>query len=611
MPSFEAIRDVLGSLAAAAAIGISVFGLGRPALRRLNLPHNDPLFVGVWSMALGLVIGGSLLLVLAAAGCVYSSVIAGMTLAACFWSLVEFACIYLGAAVGRIVDPVSALAPGRAPPPRPRVTVLLALLAAVVLLPSLIVALAPTTSPEALSASLELPKELLLDHGFSASQLIGPAPPGLVQMWYLWALALNGPVAAALVHWGLGVLLALATVLLARAFLPARHTWLAGGLVLLCPGVQHQLSLPLADLGLALFCSLALAAVGQIVLHLEISRWPIAAGVMLGGAVAAMPAGLAFSEALGVVFAWVAAAQGESRREFWQAARTLLLACLVTAAPWLFFLGFSLNQPGPTQSIRSVVTHLGPLLLLAVGMLPATRRLRGLSLVIGVSSVFFVLAQYSPWPGRWWSPLVPPAGVVAVWVWRDTVQRTRAVSGIVSTAVVILALAVPVAGWRTAGNYLAVATGWQHRDDFLLTREPTYRAARMLNRIQNSSDRLLYQDSTGGGVASTFYFNCPAARQVGAADWLSWSSAARNDAALTDAASASGFTYVLVAEPAGFARGAATDRGLSTPDASAAAGSNDEVGPIGEVIPILEYRFADDNNRPIRYRLLRLAKCRR
>ncbi len=589
MPSFEAICDVLGSLAAAAAIGISAFGLGRPALRRLSLPHDGPLFVGVWSMALGLVIGGSLLLVLAAVGCVHSSVIVGLTLAACFWSLVEFTCIYLGATVGRIVDPLSAIEPSRAPSPRPRGTALVTLLAALVLLPSLVVALAPTTSPEALSASLELPKELLLDHGFSTSRLIGPAPPSLVQMWYLWALALNGPVAAALVHWGLGVLLALATVLLARDFLPSGYAWLAGCLVLLCPGVQHQLSLPLADLGLALFCALAMAAVGRIVVYLEVARWPVAAGVMLGAAVAAMPAGLAFAGALGIVFAWVAAAQRESRRELSQAARTLLLAFLVTAAPWLFFLGFSLNQPGPTQSVRSVVTHLGPLLLLALGMLPATRRLRGLSLLIGVSAVFFVLAPYSPWPGRWWSPLVPPAGIVAVWVWRETAERPRAVSGIISMAAAILALAVPVVRWTTAGGYLAVATGWQHRDDFLLAREPTYRAARMLNRIGHSSDRLLYQDSTGGCVASTFYFNCPTARQVGGG----------------------GFTYVLVAEAAESASGAATDRRLSTPDSSPPAGSNNEVGPFGEVIPILEYRFADDNNRPIRYRLLRLAKSRR
>ena len=116
MPSFAAIADVLGSLAAAAAIGLSAFGLGRPALRRLNLPHHDPLSVGVWSLALGLVIGGSLILTLAAAGCVYSSVIVGLTLAACFWSLVEFSCIYLGTAVGRIIDPLSTVEPD---PPRP------------------------------------------------------------------------------------------------------------------------------------------------------------------------------------------------------------------------------------------------------------------------------------------------------------------------------------------------------------------------------------------------------------------------------------------------------------------------------------------------------------
>ena len=486
-----------------------------------------------------------------------------------------------------------------------------AILVALVLLPSLVVALAPTTSPEALSTSLELPKELLLEHGFSGSNWIGSPPPNLVQMWYLWALAINGPVAAALVHWGLGGLLALATVLLARVLLPSQHAWLAGGLVLLCPGVQHQLSLPLADLGLGLFCALALVAVGRIVIHLELARWPIAAGLMLGGAVATMPAGLAFAGALGLVFAFVCCSQPESRPEFSQAARTVLMASLLTAAPWLFFLGFSLNQPGATQSMRSVAIHLGPLVLLALGILPATRRLRGLSLIIGVSAVFLVLAPCIPWPGRWWSPLVPPAAIVAVWVWQDMARRPRIVSGIASIAVVLLALAVPVVRWASIGGYLAVATGWQRRDDFLLCREPTYRAALMLNRIGRPSDRLLCEDTSASCLASTFYFNCPTVRQPVAVDSSRRSSTARDETAWTHAASASGFTYVLLADAVESASDGATDRTLSAAGASPPAVSQDEVGPIGEVIPILEYRFADDNNRPIRYRLLRLARCRR
>ncbi len=610
MPSLEAICDILGSLAAAAAIGVSAFGLGRPALRRLDLPQNDPLFVAVWSIALGLVIGGSLLLALAAAGWVYSSVIAGITLAACFWSLVEWTCVYLGAAVGRVVDPLSAIEPAWARRSWPRGTVLVTVLAGLVLLPSLVLALAPTTSPEALAASLELPKELLLDHGFSGSRLIRSTPPNLMQMWYLWALAINGPVAAALVHWGLGVLLALATVLLAGVFLPSGHAWLAGCLVLLCPGVQHQLSLPLADLGLALFCALALAAVGRIVVHLEVARWPIAAGLMLGGAVAAMPAGLAFGGALGLVLAYVCGSGREPGREISEAARTLLLASLATAAPWLFFLGFSLNRPGSVQSMWSVATHLGPLSLLALGVLSAMRRLRGLSLIIGVSAVYFVLAQYSPWPGRWWSPLVPPAGIVAVWVWQEMANCPRTVSSVASIAVVLLAVAAPIDRWTKAAGHLAVATGWQHRDEYLLAREPTYRAALMLNRIGRASDRLLCEDSPAAWGASTFYFNCPVARQVGVGSTPD-SSAARNDAAWIEAARAGGFTYLLLAEAVEAASVAASDSEPLSLDASPMAGISDEVGPIGEVIPILEYRFADDNNRPIRYRLLRVARCRR
>jgi hypothetical protein len=463
---------------------------------------------------------------------------------------------------------------------------------------------------------LELPKQLLLDHGFSGDRFIASAgsnsmQPNMVHMWYLWALALNGPVAAALVHWGLGVLLALATVLLASVLLPPGHAWLAGCLVLLCPGVQHQLSLPLADLGLALFCTLALAAVGRIAIHLETARWPIAAGLMLGGAIATMPAGLAFAAAVGSFLAYVCGSSREPRRELAQAARPILAAALITAAPGLFFLGFALHQPGSTQSLQSVAIHLGPLLLLALGVLPATRRLRGLGLIVGVSAIYFVLASCSPWPGRWWSPLVPPAGIVAVWVWQEIANGPRAMSGLASIAVVLLAMTVPILGWTRSLGALAVATGWQHRDDFLLAREPIYRAASMLNRIGRSTDRLLCEACPGASTASTFYFNCAVTRKVAAGNSKSGSSAARDDAAWIEAARSGGFSYLLLAEALESASDARSNDMRSNLDGPHLFGSGDEVGPIGEVIPILEYQSADDNNRPIRYRLLRVAKCRR
>ena len=47
-------------------------------------------------------------------------------------------------------------------------------------------------------------------------------------------------VAAQLVHWGLGLLLAAASVLLARPALGNRAAWLAGGIVLAVPGVTND-----------------------------------------------------------------------------------------------------------------------------------------------------------------------------------------------------------------------------------------------------------------------------------------------------------------------------------------------------------------------------------
>ncbi len=361
MPSPQAICEILWSIAVATALGGAAFGFGRPVLRQLKLPRADPLFVTVWSVALGLACGGTLLLVLAAAGWVYSPVIAGITLAANFWTLVELACIYLAADTGHFISAATAneCAPPSSPPPRG--SLFAALLAGLVLLFSLVVALAPTTSAEVISGSLALPKEMLLEHGFSGGLFVGSAPPNLVQMWYVCALALDGPVAAALVHWGIGVLMALATVLAAQEFLPSGYARFAGCLALLCPGVQYQLGLPLADLGLAVFCALALAALGRIVVHLEMTGWPIAGGLMLGGAIATMPAGLAFAAALGLVGAYVYGSASESRREFAEAGRTFLGVTLVTAGPWLFFLGFFLNRSAERQSLHSIAAPPGPL----------------------------------------------------------------------------------------------------------------------------------------------------------------------------------------------------------------------------------------------------------
>ena len=61
-----------------------------------------------------------------------------------------------------------------------------------------------------------------------------------------------------LIHWELGVLLGLATVVLAAPVVSRPWAWLAGAVVVLVPGVSNQMTAPMNDLALALMTTLAL-----------------------------------------------------------------------------------------------------------------------------------------------------------------------------------------------------------------------------------------------------------------------------------------------------------------------------------------------------------------
>src|SRR5258708_3718188 len=79
-------------------------------------------------------------------------------------------------------------------------------LASCVLFGSLLSALAPPTACDAMCYHLELPKRFLEQHALVyLPDSDNSTYPMLVEMWYLWALALDGGTAAQLVHWCLGI----------------------------------------------------------------------------------------------------------------------------------------------------------------------------------------------------------------------------------------------------------------------------------------------------------------------------------------------------------------------------------------------------------------------
>lgn len=597
--------DVLRSCLAFGIVALSCFGIGRPLLRKIAPERIDPLAIFVWSTALGLSMAGGTLLALACTGLLYGDAIVLLSAPACLWALFELACLPIGGVRRQLLTLDSEIEPAGPATDWPAGSAWILIAAVVIAGVALIAALAPPTSHEALSRSLETPKNLLLEHQLLATNLnlaVEPArgvSTNIAQMWFLWALALEGPVAAGLVQWGLGILLALATVLLARAFLPQRPSWLAGGLVLLAPGVQRHLGIPLEDMAFALFGTLALEAVARSVVRLESGRSAMLGGVVLGTALAVQPSGVPLAAALGVAWSVACRPGREFRAELVRQAAWMGAIALVVAGPWMA-LALLARPESSGQSLQSVVAHVGPAMAAALFGLLLARRLLGLDLLLTSLGAYMILSSAIAPSTRWWALVACWASVPACWVWLELegfpCWSRRA--GLASLC--LLAIACPVSQCGATLDTLAVAVGWESRRDFLIAREPTYQAAWWFNRIQRPGDRLLAQD------ARAFYFNCPTAAaateatpggyRADATDLQHWIAAARRG----------GYSYLLAAQPLESQETAGSEGDDSNGRASRTSPNYAELSRDGQVIPILEYCFADDNSRRIRYSLLRL-----
>ena len=302
------------SLLSLTAIGLAAYGVGRPLLRGLQVGEEDRLSVAVWSLTLGLLTVGCLWGGFGLLGILYVPLVGVLTAGACFWGLGEILNGYLHRYEQRMAPKIEKphwLEPPEpvawAAPPRWLRNTLLAL-AAIACLGSLVGALAPPTDGDALCYHLELPKAFLAAHGMPyLPDSDNSTYPLLVEMWYLWALVLDGPVAAQLVHWALGILLALAAVVLATPLLSRPWAWLVGAVTALVPALTSQMTAPLNDAALALFCTLALAAWWRAVVEGESRRWFVLAGLAAGGALGTKYLALLFGAALllnTLVLAW-------------------------------------------------------------------------------------------------------------------------------------------------------------------------------------------------------------------------------------------------------------------------------------------------------------------
>lgn len=634
--------ETLMSLASMATIAAAAFGLGRPLVRALGVGEDGALAVGVWSVAAGLVVGGLTLVALGMAGLLFKPLIGVLTLAAGFFGIGEISRAYLQREqrrrLGLPLPQPELETPELNGPPRWLSQGLL-LLAAVAAIASLISAAAPPTAGDALCYHLELPKRYLLegaivhlpDHDNSTYPL-------LVEMWYLWALALEGGVAAQMVHWGLGVLLALATALLAQPLVGRSWGRCACCLILLVPGVSNEMTAPLNDVGLAAFTTLGLAAWRRGAVDDETPRWFVLAGWMFGAALGAKHLTLLFIAAVIVSAVWQAFRQPAQRRKLLAGAAATAVVATSVGGLWYLRAAWHHGNPvhpffhehfasshgatrtRPTLPADKAPLGRGPLALAAapwqitmhaerfggrghqlgvlfLATLPGLgfcRRLRGLGSLLVVAAAYFAGWFLLRQNVRFLLPLAPLLCIPAVWVWIEMRRLPTAPAAIAALVSVAMACAGPAAAAMRCRDCLGAAGGWESREAYLHRREPTYAAACVANALLGPQAQILSQEQRA------FYFGARVTRENIYRRRTGYDRGIESPEQLRDRLRAAGFTHLLLAESlndAGIRYNGTLSRLADIPAAPR---------PGAPFDVLVDYQFKDADQAVRRYRLVAL-----
>ncbi len=592
------------------------------------------------------------------AGLLYAPLIGVLTLTAAFYGLGEivFGNGGISAADGTAVKETalaisgeSAHGPGLPPPWVRRGVLLLAAAAAVASLTS---ALAPPIAGDALCYHLELPKTFLAEHRMNFLPFNDSSTfPMLAEMWYLWGLALDGGVAAQLIHWEMGISLALAAVLLASPILGRPWAWVVGAVVLLTPGINNQMTAPLNDVALATLTTLALVAWWQPVINDENRRWFLLAGLAAGGALGTKYVALLLAAVVGAVWLWTLWRQPGRRQFLLQGAAVVCVVAVSVGGLWYLraawyrgnpifpFLAESFDRlradrtvppairrtPPPTAELAGpplankaplgrgpihlalspwLVTmqpehfggrahQLGLVLLAAVPGVFWTRRLRGLGTLLVLAGGYWVLWYLMRQNERFLYPIVPLLSVAAVWVWRELdclpwLPRRIAVTAF--AGMLVLVAAVPVL--RCWGQW-KVSLGLEPRASYLAEHEPTYRATEAANQLLPADARILSQDYRG------FYFHQHVVRENVYRRFTQYDRQIQRPGDLNRTLRQAGFTLLLLAEALDGA-GIQYDSTLARLTAAQAAADP------ASLVTLADYRFRDSDGSARRYRLILL-----
>ncbi len=633
------------SILSVVAILLSAYGIGRPILRRLRVCEDDRLTVAVWSMAVGLVVAGGLLACLGMVRAYYVPVIGILSAAACFWGLGEILSDTIHRCEQQVLPEVrkpswfepQEAAPWAAPPRW--LARLMFVAAALACLGSLTAAMAPPTNGDALCGQLEVPKAMLACHGleyFADSD--HSTAPLLVEMWYLWALALDTGVAAQLVHWALGVLLILATVVLATPLVGRSWAWIAGGLTALVPGVSHEMSVPLDGAALALLCTLALAGWWRAAVEGESRRWFVLAGIAAGGALGTRYLAFLFAAALTLNTLWIGSRQAERRRLLWEGTAIITILALSLGGFWYVRSAWHRGNPFyplfqevlncetavqrglPVLSDSALPLGRNPVTLvtaawkvtmhpecyggkqyalgtLFLAMLPGvflSRRLRGLGILMAVAGTYWFLWFLLCQDVRSLLPIVPVLSLMSLWVLLEMRRLPVGPRWLAGAAIAGSLAGCCAVGAMECRDRVAVACGWESREDYLSRCEPTWQAARLVNRLAQPGDRILSQERRA------FYFDCPLTQEDVYRRRTGYEKEVTDPLEFGRQMRGLGFTYLLLAENYG-SEGIQYDPTLSQlADSQWDAGANDSL------MTLCDYEFEDADGGMRHYRLVML-----
>jgi hypothetical protein len=458
---------------------------------------------------------------------------------------------------------------------------------ALALLGTLAVALLPVTDGDALCYHLQVPK-LFLEQTRATydPDLHETVYPLVTEMLYAMALAFRGPVACLLVHWLLGLTLALNVTAVARPVLGRRARW-AGAVALLVPAVSNGMSAPLNDVALAAFGTASLHAWMRWC-ELRRLRWLILAGALVGFACGVKYPALVWLGVLGLATA--ATSFVINRGSFIASLRragpttcSFLLAALLTGAGWYlrtYFLtgnpvfpffrtvfGAGIDEvldPAVKRPLAATLPNLatalaamtlepdrfdsvshqfGPMFLLFLPAIFLIRAPRRVWLLAGLAFAFLTLCLTQRQSMRFVLLAVGPLAVAVAWAvncWCTRPGLPARALGLVFGAVVVAQASLCLVRAR---HGVDLFLGRESAESYLARREPTFTIGRWIDQHLPAHARLIGQDHRGYYLPRSYTMELAHRRRTGLGQQ------AESAFEIIDCLRTRGFTHLMLCPP--------------------------------------------------------------